>query len=74
MAREYTAKGCTYINQDAQGREHLRLFEEATEAGKDICVDRMGFNKSQRDRYLNPAKAKATKLKLSYSISPTKCV
>ena len=46
-----------YINQDSQGRDHLRLFEEAILAKKDIVTDRMGFNKSQRDRYLLPAKA-----------------
>lgn len=47
-----------YINQDAQGREHLLRFEEALLAGKDIIVDRMGFNRIQRDRYLVPAKEK----------------
>lgn len=48
----------TYINQDAQGREHLLRFEEALLAGKDIVVDRMGFNRIQRDRYLVPSKEK----------------
>ncbi len=46
------------INQDSQGREgHLALFQEAFNRGDSICVDRMNFDKAQRDRYLAPAKA-----------------
>lgn len=47
-----------YINQDSQGRDHLKLFHEALNAGKNILIDRMNFNKCQRDRYLIPAKEK----------------
>jgi len=47
------------ISQDDMGRDgHLKQFNEALEQGKDIVVDRMNFNKSQRARYLNPAKEK----------------
>ncbi len=46
----------SYINQDSQGRDHLILFDVAIMAGKDIVVDRMGFSKSQRSRYLGKAK------------------
>lgn len=46
-----------YINQDSQGKEHLNLFTSALSMGQSIVVDRMGFSKQQRDRYLNPAKA-----------------
>lgn len=53
-----TVFGTTYINQDEQGRErHLELFKDAISEGRPIIVDRMGFNREQRNRYLNPAKA-----------------
>jgi hypothetical protein len=59
LAREFCSKGgVTYINQDSQGKGHLDLFRAALERGEDIVVDRMGFSKEQRSRYLNPAKAK----------------
>lgn len=45
-----------YVNQDTQGKDHLRIFQEHIKNNLDICVDRMGFNKQQRDRYLLPAK------------------
>src|ERR1700722_16079343 len=46
-----------YINQDSQGKEgHKLLFHEALHAGKDIVVDRMNFNKAQRNIYLGSAK------------------
>lgn len=46
-----------YINQDEQGREHLGQFLLAVDEGAEqIIVDRMGLNKAQRDRYLDPAK------------------
>src|SRR5271165_2932489 len=45
-----------YVNQDSQGKEHLTRFHDAVTAGKDIVVDRLNFNKIQRDRYLIPAK------------------
>lgn len=46
-----------YINQDVQNKEHLDLFQIALIQGKNVIVDRMGFSKSQRARYLAPAKA-----------------
>src|SRR5271166_4080932 len=56
LAKEYCSKGgVTYINQDSQGKEHLALFQAALERGEDIVVDRMGFSKEQRARYLLPA-------------------
>lgn len=59
LAKEYCSKGgITYINQDSQGKGHLDLFYAAVERGDEIVVDRMGFSKEQRSRYLNPAKAK----------------
>jgi predicted kinase len=47
-----------YVNQDSQGKGgHMIEFNAALEAGKSIIVDRMNFNKEQRNRYLVPAKA-----------------
>lgn len=49
-------EGWTYINQDSQGKDgHWKLFEQALRENKPIIVDRMGFNKEQRAKYLNPA-------------------
>lgn len=46
-----------YINQDTQGKEgHLAEFYKAINAGRDILVDRMNFNKQQRDRYISKAR------------------
>ena len=56
IAKRYITKGYVYINQDAQGRDHLRLFEEAIKNGKNTIVDRMGFTKQQRSRYTDLAK------------------
>lgn len=58
FSKEYTALGYTYVNQDSQGRVmHKHLFDSAIVAGEDIVVDRMGFTKEQRTRYLSLAKA-----------------
>lgn len=55
----------TYINQDSQGKEgHMRYFLQAIAEGEDIVVDRMSFNKQQRDNYLNPAKANGYETKI----------
>jgi predicted kinase len=45
-----------YINQDSQGKEHLNIFKDAISNCKDIIVDRMNFNRQQRERYTVPAK------------------
>ena len=45
-----------YVNQDSQKKEHIAIFDEAIFAGKDVVVDRMGFSKEQRSRYLTLAK------------------
>ena len=58
LALDYCSKGgVTYINQDLQGKDHIRIFEEALSKGEDIVIDRMNFSKGQRNRYLDPAKA-----------------
>jgi len=54
-----------YINQDSQGKQgHMEKFESALSEGKDMIVDRMGFSKAQRDRYLTPTKAKGYETKI----------
>lgn len=46
------------VSQDDQGKAgHMTVFSDALAAGYDIVIDRMGFNKEQRSRYLEPAKA-----------------
>jgi predicted kinase len=46
-----------YVNQDSHGKDdHKRLFNLALDCGANVIVDRMGFNKEQRQRYLAPAK------------------
>lgn len=45
------------ISQDDQGRQgHMELFERAIQERQNIIVDRMNFNKAQRDKYLEPAR------------------
>ena len=58
LAKQYVSEGFEYINQDSQGKDHLKLFESAVSFGRNVVVDRMGFSKFQRDRYLVPAKEK----------------
>lgn len=48
---------CVYISQDEQGKNHLHYFTEfLSDKIEYIILDRMNFNKIQRDRYLIPAK------------------
>lgn len=56
LAKKY--KSFQYINQDSQGKEdHYKLFTIDLDCGHDIIVDRMNFNKQQRNRYIEPARA-----------------
>lgn len=45
------------ISQDKDGKAHLAFFDDAVLNEDNIVVDRMGFNKQQRSRYLDIAKA-----------------
>lgn len=60
----------TYINQDAQGKDHLRLFSEALLRKESIVVDRMGFDKAQRARYSEPAKAAGYEVNITVFVVP----
>lgn len=50
-AKAVEAQGYLRISQDDQGKEHLELFHTHITTGRDIVVDRMNFDKAQRDRY-----------------------
>lgn len=53
------------VDQDSQGKSgHLSIFKLALEEKKDIIVTRMNFNKEQRQRYIEPAKAAGYKTKI----------
>jgi predicted kinase len=45
------AQGYFRISQDDQGKEHLELFHSHITTGRDIVIDRMNFDKQQRNRY-----------------------
>lgn len=58
-AKDYVGDGpneFVYVNQDSQGPEHMDVFDQAILDGKNVIVDRMNFNKEQRNRYLKIAK------------------
>lgn len=56
----------TYINQDSQGKEeHFTKFTDAIQLEDPLLViDRMNFDKKQRSRYLDIAKAKGYKTRI----------
>jgi predicted kinase len=59
LAASYETEGYIRVSQDRDGKNgHLRVFQDALDSNKDIVVDRMGFSKAQRDRYLLSAKKK----------------
>lgn len=68
-----------YINQDAQGRDHLAKFGTAIELGLNVVCDRMNFTKQQRSRYLELAKANGYTSKIivlhqSYEVCLQRCI
>ena len=62
----------TAISQDESGKDHLRLFNEALAKGEDIVVDRMNFDRGQRDRYTIPAKAAGYSVDIKVFVVPRK--
>lgn len=58
-AKEFCERyGYTYISQDDQGKDgHMKAFKRALEQGENIVVDRMNFNREQREIYVNSAQA-----------------
>jgi predicted kinase len=53
-AKNLEDTGFVRISQDDQGKNHLNIFKESISKGLDIVVDRMNFDKHQRDRYRVP--------------------
>lgn len=57
LAQTYVEKGFVRINQDEQCRQgHWELFNKTITLGLDIIIDRMNFNKQQRNKYISFAK------------------
>lgn len=56
LAKKYEEEGYLRISQDDQGPDHSDIFLKAVEDKKAVLVDRMNFNKHQRNRYLDIAK------------------
>lgn len=55
----------TRISQDDMGREmHFQHFLEAKNNGENIIIDRMNFDKKQRERYIKPAKEAGYEIKI----------
>lgn len=56
LAKEYEALFYDRISQDDQGKqEHIKKFLDHLKYEDDIVVDRLNFNKEQRNRYLKLA-------------------
>lgn len=64
------------ISQDDQGKKgHKKIFDDALVVGSDLIIDRCNFNKSQRNRYLVPAKEAGYKTSIVYLTTPlVECV
>lgn len=57
LAKQLELEGYVRVSQDDQSKEgHLKAFNQALLEKKNIVVDRLNFNKQQRDRYLAPAR------------------
>jgi adenylate kinase family enzyme len=61
-----------YINQDSQGKEHYTKFMHAIAESRDIIVDRMNFEKRQRNRYIGPARTNGYHIKIIVLHEPHK--
>jgi adenylate kinase family enzyme len=56
-ADDLVFKNVVVISQDEQGRSgHMDLFKRSLDNEFGIVIDRMNFNKQQRDRYVKPAR------------------
>lgn len=65
LSIELVHQGFSYVNQDEQGKaQHLTNFLGDVFNGKNVVVDRMNFNKEQRERYLKPARDAGYKTKI----------
>jgi len=49
--------GFARVSQDEHGRiQHRQMYERLISEGKNIVIDRMNFDKKQRERYIFPAR------------------
>lgn len=56
--RDLSATGYNRISQDDQGKAgHMEYFNICIENGAPVVIDRMNFDKKQRNRYIEPARA-----------------
>src|SRR5690606_20807845 len=54
LAKEYEARMYRRISQDDQGKNgHMEEFNNVIIANRDIVIDRMNFNKQQRQKFTN---------------------
>lgn len=56
LAKEYEALGYCRISQDDQGKSHFDKFKHDAFIGENIVIDRMNFNKQQRQKYIEALK------------------
>jgi tRNA uridine 5-carbamoylmethylation protein Kti12 len=57
-------RNCMIISQDEMGKEeHKRIFKDSLAHFDTIIIDRMGFSKEQRLRYVTPAKEAGYRIK-----------
>jgi len=57
LSKQYVEQGYVRVNTDDQGKVGQRqIFEKAVAEGKCIVVDRMNFDRNQRNNYLSLAK------------------
>lgn len=64
-AQQYLKEGFVRISRDDQGKQgHLLLFKEALDEGQNIIIDKMDFEKKQREQFLKPARDLGYKTKI----------
>lgn len=75
FAKDLVANGFVRISQDDQGKQrHMELFEASLKAGSDTVIDRMNFNKDQRNRYLIPAREAGYEIEIHvFHVSREEC-
>ena len=62
LAKKLESEGVCRINQDSQGKEYYRIFQQAIVDKRPIIVDRMNFNKQQRNKFLEAASGYDTEI------------
>jgi len=75
LAKSMINDTTVYISQDEQGKKsHFSNFMEVLELGYDCIVDRMNFNKEQRERYIKPARERGYAINIfEFKTCPVVC-